>query len=101
MAQLEPESQKSRVSAIPYALSVSVLVIMLQSAWVVRGWSFEHNALLANIPFAILHMLPITLISFFIIRPFTSNPTKRRIVCLICVITFTVIINSLLPKVTS
>ena len=85
---------------MPYAIFVPILVVMAQSAWVVRGWNFRHNALLAQVfhPVILGGMAIIAVISFFVIRPFASRTTSRWVAFLACVLGLTILIESLLPK---
>ena len=85
---------------MPYAIFVPILVVMAQSAWVVRGWNFRHNALLAQVfhPVVLGGMAIIAVISYFVIRPFASRTTSRWFTFLACVLGFTILIESLLPK---
>lgn len=89
------------MSVVPYALFVPVLVVMAQSAWVVQGYDFHHNALLAAVfhPIVLGGMAVIAVISSFVIRPFASRATSRWVAFLACVIGFTVLLEMLLPKV--
>jgi len=89
------------VSVIPYALFVPVLVVMAQSAWVVQeGWGFRYNALLGHAyhPIILGGMAVLGVISFFVIRPFASRVISRRVAFLACVVSFTILIEMLLPK---
>ena len=100
MTEPAPDSSNKKASVVPYALFVPVLVVMAQSAWVVRGWNFRHNALLAHVfhPVVLGGMAIIALISFFVIRPFAQRATSRWVAFLVCVLGFTILIESLLPK---
>lgn len=86
--------EKPSLSAVPYALLVPVLVVMAQSAWVVQGYDFRHNALLAQLPdpFVLGGMAVIAVISFFVIRPFMMRATDRWTAFLSCVVGFTVLV---------
>ena|ERR1041385_4175830 len=99
MTEPTPNSPDEKASVVPYALFVPVLVVIAQSAWVVRGWNFRHNALLAQ-PFhpVVLGGMAISaLISFFVIRPFAKRAMSRWVAFLSCVLGFTILIESLLP----
>lgn len=100
MTQPEPDPPEKRpISALPYAICVPILVVMAQSAWVVQGWNFRHNALLAQVshPVVIGGMLVIAAISFVVLRPFVRT-TNRWPVFLACVVSFTFLIVKFLPK---
>jgi hypothetical protein len=92
--------EQGHVSVLPYALFVPVLVVMAQSAWVVQGWDFRYNALLAHVyhPVILSGMAILAVISFFVIRPFASRVTSRWVAFLACVVGFTMLIEMLLPK---
>ena len=100
MTEPAPDAPDRKVSVVPYALFVPVFVVMAQSAWVVRGWNFRHNALLAQVfhPVVLGGMAIIAVISFFIIRPFAGRATSRWIAFLACAVGFTILVESLLPK---
>ena len=100
MTDSAPNPSDRGISVVPYALFVPVLVVMAQSAWVVRGWNFRHNALLAQVfhPVVLSGMAIIAVISFFVIRPFAGRTSGRWVAFLACVLGFTMLIESLLPK---
>jgi hypothetical protein len=85
---------------VPYAILVPALVVLAQSAWVVQGWNFRHNALLARIfdPDVLGGMAIIAVISFFVIRPFAKRTNARRVAFLACIVGFTILAESLSPK---
>lgn len=99
MPASEPNKLARKVSAVPYALFVPFLVVMAQSAWVVQGWNFR-NTLLAEVfhPFVLGGMVVIALISFFVIRPFACRATSRWVAFIACILGFTILVESLLPK---
>lgn len=88
------------VSAWPYALFVPVLVVMAHDAEAsFSGYSFR-NALVAQ-PFhlgILIIMGVIALLSYFAIRPFTGRATSRWFVFLACVVFFSALAISFLPK---
>jgi hypothetical protein len=92
--------EQGHVSVVPYALFVPVLVVMAQSAWVVQGWDFRYNALLAHVyhPVILGGMAVLGVISFFVIRPFARRTLSRWVAFLACVVGFTILIEMLLPK---
>lgn len=101
MIESASESEDRKVSVVPYAVLVPLLVVMAQSAWVVqKGWSFRHNALLAGVlhPVVLGGMVVIGLVSFFVIRPFARRAGSRWVAFIGCVLGFTVVIESLMPK---
>jgi hypothetical protein len=100
MTEPDPGTPDKKVSVIPYALVVPLLVVLAQSAWVVQGWNFRHNALLAQSdePVVLAGMVIIALISFFVIRPFADRTTSRWTAFLGCILGFTILVESFLPK---
>ena len=98
--QAHVSTKRDPLSAIPYAVLVPILVVIAQSAWVVQGWNFRHNALLAGLfhPVILGGMAVIAVISFFIIRPFVDRALSRWIAFLSCVAIFTITIELCLPK---
>ena len=100
MTKPAPNAPDKRISAVPYAVCVPILVVMAQSAWVVRGWNFSHNALLAMVfhPIVLGGMAIIAVVSFFVIRPFARHPASRWVAFLMCVLGFTILVELFLPK---
>ena len=100
MTDSTSDESRRPVSAVPYAVFVPVLVVFAQSAWVVQGWDFRYNALLAGVfhPIILCGMAIVALISYFMIRPFVGRASSRWVAFLSCVIVFTIVIELLLPK---
>ena len=94
----EPEERPSP-SAVPYALVVPVLVVMAHDVWVVHGYSFRYNALLASSdPLLLVGLAIMVVISYFIIRPAVDRPINRWIAVFTCAAGFTLMAYLLLPK---
>jgi len=99
-----PSKPSSCMSVVPYALFVPVLVMMAASAWDVRQGTSLPRTLLAEVladpfhPVIVCVIAVIAVISFFVIRPFASRATNRWVAFLACVLGFTILIESLLPK---
>lgn len=93
--------EKKKASAVVCAFFVPIVVVMAQSAWVVQGWNFRHNALLANVsdPIVLGGMAIVAVISFFAIRPFARRASSRLGAFLACVLIFTMLIELLLPHI--
>jgi hypothetical protein len=90
---------RKQISAIPYAFAVPVLVVMMQSAWVIRGWNFR-NTLLAQLfyPPIFLGLCAAGIVSFFLIRPFARSAVGRWAAVLFCVAVVTFTYELFMPK---
>ena len=99
--QSSTNGKRCSVSAWPYALLVPVLVVLAHDADAsLEGWSWRNNALLARpFPPVILGSLGlIAVVSFFVIRPFTSRVINRWVAFTACIAFFSLVAIVLLPK---
>ena|ERR1041385_3750010 len=96
-----PADSRPTVSALPYALLVPVLVVLIHDAHAsMTGWSFRHNALVAQPmhPVILAGLGIIALISYFVIRPFRYRRMSRWVAFMVCVAAFSITVIALLPK---
>lgn len=89
------------IGALPYALLVPVLVVLVHDAEAsLAGWDWRHNALLAGSfpPAFVVSSLIIGLISFFVIRPNVAQGIDRWVAFIGCVVFFSIAAIVFLPK---
>lgn len=105
MPDAAPSSVGARpapASALPYALLVPVLAVLVHDAEAsMGGWNWRHNVLMAGgFPSLLLlgYVVVMALLSFFVIRPFRERAGSRWVAFIACVAFFSAVLVGIIPK---